>query len=145
MITSQGQPMGRFYVDVALANYDDCVAVRQGTLAPEAVRRMTVSGMVDTGATRLVLPEHVVEQLGLQRSDRVKVRYADGRTVERNMATSIHLTYAGRTSLMSAVVEPGRDSALIGAIVLEELDLIVDCTTQTLVPRDPEHIIAEIE
>ena len=61
------------------------------------------------------------------------------------MATDVHLTYAGRGSVFDAVVEPDRDSALIGAIVLESLDLLADCTTQTLVPRDPERITSEIE
>jgi hypothetical protein len=28
--------------------------------------------------------------------------------------------------------------------VLEELDLILDCTGQRLVPRDPERIVSEI-
>ena len=44
-----------------------------------------------------------------------------------------------------STVEPDRDSALIGAIVLEELDLVVDCVTEMLCPRDPRHIISEIE
>lgn len=47
--------------------------------------------------------------------------------------------------MFNAIVEPQRDSALIGAIVLEDLDLIVDCTTQQLVPRDPERIVSAIE
>lgn len=34
---------------------------------------------------------------------------------------------------------------LIGAIVLEDLDLLVDCRTQALQPRDPRGIIVEIE
>ena len=42
-------------------------------------------------------------------------------------------------------VEPGRESALIGAIVLEDLDFLVDCAGQRLVPRDPKHIISEVE
>jgi hypothetical protein len=29
--------------------------------------------------------------------------------------------------------------------VLEDLDLIVDCTHGRLVPRDPRHIISEVE
>ena len=40
------------------------------------------------------------------------------------------------------------DSPLFGvlrAIVLEALDMLVDCRTQTLHPRDPDRIIAEIE
>jgi hypothetical protein len=43
------------------------------------------------------------------------------------------------------VIEPKRDSALIGAIVLEELDLLIDNTRQRLVPRDPRFIVSEIE
>jgi hypothetical protein len=51
----------------------------------------------------------------------------------------------GRDGLFSAVVEPGRQDALIGAIVLEELDLVLDCTTQTLRHREPGSILTEIE
>ena len=42
-------------------------------------------------------------------------------------------------------MEPKREDVLIGAIVLEDLDLIVDCVTQTLQPRDPKQYTAEIE
>jgi hypothetical protein len=34
---------------------------------------------------------------------------------------------------------------LIGAIVLEDLDLMVDCQWQQLVPRDPSGPVYEIE
>jgi hypothetical protein len=51
----------------------------------------------------------------------------------------------GRDGVFSAIIEPDRKDALIGAIVLEELDLLVDCTTQTLRPRDPKEIVSEIE
>ncbi|MBI4580826.1 MAG: hypothetical protein HY718_14050 [Planctomycetes bacterium] len=78
-------------------------------------------------------------------SDQVAVRYADGRRGERPMATGVELAYAGRRSVFNAVVEPDRDSALIGAIVLEDLGFVVDGTGQKLVPRDPERIVSEIE
>jgi hypothetical protein len=51
----------------------------------------------------------------------------------------------GRSSVFTAVVEPGRTDALVGAIVLEELDYVPDCTRQALVPRDPRGLIAEID
>jgi hypothetical protein len=35
--------------------------------------------------------------------------------------------------------------ALIGAIVLEDLDLLVDCTAKRVLPRDPRGAIYEIE
>lgn len=51
----------------------------------------------------------------------------------------------GRHGTFKAIVEPKREDVLIGAIVLEDLDLLVDCRTQTLQPRDPKGIITEIE
>ena len=57
----------------------------------------------------------------------------------------IHLQYGDREGVFNAVVEPDRQSALIGAIVIEDLDLLVDCVTQQLVPRDPKQIVSEIE
>lgn len=50
-----------------------------------------------------------------------------------------------RHGTFKAIVESERDDVLIGAIVLEDLDLLVDCRTQTLQPRDPGGIITEIE
>lgn len=48
-------------------------------------------------------------------------------------------------SVFKAMVEPRRTEALVGAIVLEDLDFLVDSTHQRLVPRDPKMIISEAE
>ena len=73
------------------------------------------------------------------------MRYADGRRGIGPEAGPIQVFLSGRENVFSAIVEPKRDSALIGAIVLEDLDLLVDCNKQRLVPRDPHHVISEIE
>jgi predicted aspartyl protease len=145
MVIAKGNKVGRFSVEVELANYDDLARARAGDIPQAQVRRLSAQGVVDSGATRLVLPESIAEQLGLRRSGPVNVRYADGRTAAREMAHAIQLTYFGRSSVFNAVIEPGRDSILIGAIVLEDLDLVVDCANQTLTPRDPDRIVSEIE
>jgi hypothetical protein len=74
-----------------------------------------------------------------------QVRYADGRTAQRPIVKDIHLAYGGRDGVFSAVVEPDRESILIGAIVLDELDFLVDCGSQRLVPRDPKQIVSYAE
>jgi hypothetical protein len=51
----------------------------------------------------------------------------------------------GHDGVFTAVVEPKRKTALIGAIVLEDLVFLVDRTLQQLVPRDPRFIVSEIE
>ena len=137
--------MGRFSVEVELANDKDLMRAEDGSIRPEEVRRARVRGVVDSGATRLIIPAAVAKQLGLEISGSAKVRYADGRTAERAIAQRVHLSYGGRESVFNAIVEPARESILIGAIVLEDLDFLVDCTGQRLVPRDPKQIISEIE
>ena len=137
--------MGRFYVDINVANYDDMAAARLGHLEATAVRRLTISGLVDSGASRLVLPKKVVEQLGLAVTEHIKVKYADGRTGKRAVVEGVYVELQGRHSIFKATVEPNRDTALIGALVLEDLDFLIDCERQRLVPRDPKFIVSEAE
>lgn len=145
MIMSKGDAVGRFSVEIELTNNEDLLRSRRGDIPLDAVRRERVRGVVDSGATRLVIPEALAQRLGLELTSSTQVRYADGRTAIRPIAQQIHLTYGDRESVFNAIVEPDRDSALIGAIVIEDLDLLVDCTSQRLVPRDPKQIISEVE
>ena len=137
--------VGRFSVDFEVANYDDLALVRRGLLQPDQVRRETIEGVVDSGATMLVLPQGVVKRLGLPLGKMVKVRYADGRRAQRREAEAAYVELLGRHDTFKALVEPKRTTALIGAMVLESLDLLVDCRRQRLVPRDPHGAIHEIE
>jgi hypothetical protein len=57
----------------------------------------------------------------------------------------VHLALKGRDGLFKAIVEPKRKDALIGAIVLEDLDLLVDCRRHRVHPRHPKQYVAEIE
>ena len=74
----------------------------------------------------------------------MRVKYADGRAT-RAAAQGAYVKILERDSAFTAVVEPKRDTVLIGAIVLEDLDLLVDCQHQRLIPRDPHGAIYEIE
>jgi hypothetical protein len=128
-----------------LANNYDVMRADMGDLNEEDVRRIEVDGIVDSGAAHLVIPESVMKTLGLEEAWQAKVKYADGHTSQRPVVKNVWLRHCDRDSVFSAVVEPRRDDALIGAIVLEELDLLVDCVTKTLHPRDPSTMITEIE
>jgi predicted aspartyl protease len=142
---ASGVTMGRITLEFPIANNDDVVLARQGGLAPDQVRRVTLNGVVDTDATRLVLPESAVNQLGLTPSGQATVRYADRRSARVATVKDVSVELLGRQGVFTAFVEPARTDALIGAIVLEDLDFLVDCATQTLQPRDPNGIVGEIE
>jgi predicted aspartyl protease len=138
--------MGRFSVEFVIANYRDVVRSATGEpVLDSKAKRMVVSGVVDSRAARLVLPKSVADQLQLPSDGETIVRYTDQRRQKRARVGDAWIELQGRHGVFSAVVEPDRKDALIGAIVLEELDLLVDCTTQTLHPRDPDTILTEIE
>ena len=139
--------MGRFSVEFVVANNRDVVNLGPGDRGSlkDRVKHILLSGVVDSGAARLVLPQRVVDELTLQIEGETTVRYADQRREKRPLVSNVWLELLGRHGVFSAVVEPERTDALIGAIVLEELDLLIDCATQSLHPREPDSILTEIE
>jgi predicted aspartyl protease len=145
MATSGVAEMGRVTAEIELTNYQDAILAENGVLAPEKVRRGKISGIVDTGAARLVLPKTIADELGFVVDGETSVRYADQRTAKRTIVRDIRLELCHRHGVFNAIVEPDRKDALIGAIVMEDLDLIVDCTRNEIRPRDPDKIITEVE
>ncbi|MGH7194674.1 MAG: retroviral-like aspartic protease family protein [Candidatus Saccharimonadales bacterium] len=137
--------MGRVTVELDVSNYDDLALVRRGLLPIEEVRRERVQAVVDSGAAKLVLPQIVVRRLGLPLAPKIKVKYADGRVAERHEAEGVFVELLGRHGTFTAIVEPKRATALVGAIVLEDLDLLVDCQRERVIPRDPSGATYEIE
>ena len=142
---TRGTKVGRFSIEFEVANNDDVADARRGLIDPAQVRRLRIKGLVDSGATRLVLPQSVVRRLGLEATGKVKVRYADRRTGQIDKVEGVSVEIQGRRGTFTAAVEPKRKTALIGAIVLEDLDFLVDCAEQRLVPRDPKYVVSELE
>ncbi|NQT81698.1 retroviral-like aspartic protease family protein, partial [bacterium] len=55
-----------------------------------------IEAVVDTGATMLVLPEDVVVQLGLEKVEEVKVRYANNHVETKQIYGIVTLEMKGR-------------------------------------------------
>ena len=100
---------------------------------------------MDTGSTLLVLPTDVADRLGLPKSRELTIYYADRRSATRTLVEQVGVELFGRRSTFEAILEPDRTTALIGAVVLETLDLLVDCTNNQLRPRDPSQMSFEVE
>jgi predicted aspartyl protease len=111
--------VGRSHVQIEVANNQDVILAEKGLLPPDKVRRRKVRGLVDCGATRLVLPTAVLKRLGLPVTKQVRVRYADRRSKIRDAYSNVYLDLLGRNGVFTATAETKRRTALIGAIVLE--------------------------
>ena len=130
--------MGETVVSIGLENYVDRSNAASG-LRTAPVRRTEADGVVDTGAVMLVLPQNVVESLGLEPLRTAIVTYADERKEERPVAGPVAIEVCDRMMVTECVVGPPLSEPLIGQIVLEALDLIADCANRTLTPRIPDY------
>ncbi len=129
--------MGRVTANILPQNCDDGQAFQQGQILPEQVRAMEVEGLVDTGAIALVIPKAIADQFGLPEVHRTTARYADSSTAESSVVGPIRLTICNRTEIFSAIVEEKVNEPLIGQVVLELLDLVVNPQARNLMPNPP--------
>ena len=128
--------MGEPRVKIKLTNAVDQALVRRGLMKPEEVPVYEADALIDTGAVRCVLPPYVVERLGLALLGRRVAEYADGRLEAVGLTEPFILEVAEREELETAMVLG--DEVLIGRTALKNLDLLVDCVNQRLVPN-PAH------
>ena len=136
---------GRANFTARFSNNMDRLRFLDGRLLEAQVRHITVCGIADTDAAMCVISQAMADKLGLPFNSEVTVKYADSRTAKRTIVEQLEVEIMGRRSTFRAVVEPDRNAPLIGVIVLEDLDLLVDPRNQTLHPRDPAIQTFELE
>lgn len=128
--------MGSVRVKVKLKNAIDEALVSRGLLAPGLLRECETEGLVDTGAVSLVIPPQIVEQLGLRIRGQRVAQYANGSEETIGVTEPVIVECQGRETVVEALVVG--NEVLIGQVVLEQIDLLVDCRNQRLIPN-PEH------
>jgi clan AA aspartic protease len=118
--------VGLVYAGISLRN------PRESELRP-----VEVQALVDIGATHLCVPEHVALQLKLEMVYEREVTIADGSTRLCAYIGPIEVRFDGRASFTGALVLG--DEVLLGAVPMEDMDLIVNPSTHTVVvnPRSP--------
>jgi len=128
--------MDDIYVPIIVENYRDRLLTENGYLEPENIRSEKVRVLADSGSTMLVLPQDLIERLGLIiKKDKVIVTYADERKEERPVAGTLTVRVGDRSMETDCVVNPPTSEPLLGQIILERLDLLVDCKEGKLIPR----------
>lgn len=128
--------MGAVYSNIKLTNAIDEAMVSRGVLAPQHLRHHEERALVDTGAVHLVISQQIAQKLGLRILDHQGVEFADGRRETVGVTEAILIECEGRRTTEDALVVG--NEILIGQVVLEKLDLLVDCRQQRLIPN-PAH------
>ncbi|HLC16847.1 MAG TPA: clan AA aspartic protease [Thermodesulfovibrionia bacterium] len=127
--------MGEIRVKIELENASDQYLYLEEKIDESEIRRYNTDGIVDTGAVMLMLPQDIVELLGLRLFRKVVVRYADERKEERPVAGPVMIKIGKRFMTTDCIVGQPTSEPLIGQVVLETLDLIADSQNRVLTPR----------
>lgn len=111
--------MGLIYTKLKLSNPKE-----------DKLVHLEVEALVDTGAITLCIPEHVAVQLQLSELERREVTTADGKHTSVLYVGPIQVGFSGRTCFTGALVLG--DSVLLGAIPMEDMDLVISSRLQTV-------------
>jgi clan AA aspartic protease len=137
--------MGEIITKIEMENYLDRVLSQDNKLNKSEVRQYKMNALVDTGAVMLMLPQDVVEKLGLRTIRTAVVTYADERKEERLIAGGLFIRIGDRETVATCIIGPPNSEALIGQILMEELDLIPDPRRRCLEPRPESPIYSSLK
>jgi clan AA aspartic protease len=136
--------MGIVYADLILKNARDVGNVWCGHIAEKNVHQAAVRAVVDTGAGTLVIGEDIFQRLGLTIKGLRGVTLAGGEHLVGRITEAVEIHWKDRFSTLNALVLPGEHEVLLGALALEDMDLIVDPKRQELIGAHGDEAITRV-
>ena len=102
-----------------------------------------IDALADTGAVHMCIPPHIQIQLEIEEIDKKEVTLADGSHKLVPYVGPIELRFKNRIGFAGALVMG--DQALLGAIPMEDMDLVVvPKTREVIVNPDSPNIASSI-
>jgi clan AA aspartic protease len=137
-LNNKKKEIGLIYADIQLTNVDDEALVRRYIIDKDEVRSVRLNMLVDTDAYMMAINETIQSQLELPFVEKRKVQVADSRVMEYDVVGPVMVRFANRRATCNAFVLPGDSEPLLGAIPMEEMDVLVHPQRQELIVN-PEH------
>lgn len=134
----KNENMGLVYAEVELINGDDLAMVRRNMMDMDEVKRVHVTMLVDTGCYMLAINEHIKEMLNLPVIEKRRGQLADGSIGEYDVVGPVEVHFKNRKTSCLAMVLPGDSEPLLGAIPLEDMDVLIHPKRQELMVH-PDH------
>jgi len=129
--------MGRVIEKIIVKNYGDMIEATKGIISESQIRKVEVDAIVDTGATYVCLNRNDIETLGLPFHNIVNIKTANGKASRRTFKGA-EIELNDRTFVMEVMENDDATPALIGYLLLEALDFVVDPKIQRVIPN-PAH------
>ena len=136
--------MGMVYADIILKNANDVINAGNGLIEDREIRETAVRALVDTGATTLIISEEIREKLGLKVKGLKKVKMANEAKETARITEPVDIIWKGRETSCRALALSGWGEVLLGAIPLEDMDLIVDPVNLELAGAHGDDIVMHL-
>jgi predicted aspartyl protease len=117
--------MSTIRTEITIKNAGDVMAAERGYITDAQVRSLTVKALADTGAWTLVIDEDTCQKLGLKLRGPEPGVLANGSTIVYQITEGVEVHWKDRYTVCPALVVPGADEILFGALPMEGMDLIV--------------------
>ena len=130
--------MGLIYAEITLINGEDMILAKRSFIGEEDIKKMTISMLVDTGSVYMCINESIQEQLQLPFIEKRMGQLANGAIAEYDVVGPIEVKFKNRRCNVDAMVLPGDAEPLLGAIPLEDMDVLIHPYRRELIVN-PEH------
>jgi len=130
--------MGLVYAEIELINSEDIVLARRFIIGEDKIKRIKINMLVDTGSVYMCINETIQAQLQLPVIEKRKGQLANGNIVEYDVVGPIEVKFKNRRCSVDAMVLPGDNEPLLGAIPLEDMDVLIHPYKQELIVN-PDH------
>lgn len=130
--------MGLVYADITLINGEDLILAKRHIIGEEEVKQMTINMLADSGAYMMAINETIQAQLQLSVIEKRKAQLANGSVEEYDVVGPIEVKFRNRRCVVDAMVLKGDNEPLLGAIPMEDMDVLIHPLRQELIVN-PEH------
>jgi clan AA aspartic protease len=134
--------MGMVVAKIEIVRGDDLALFREGYIKKTDIRSVTVKAIVDSGSFMLAINENIAKQLKLAKIDEKVVALADGSRDTYDVVGPVLVRFQNRTAGCNALVMPNTAEVLLGAIPMEEMDVLIDPKNQKLIVNPERPYIA---
>jgi len=93
---------------------------------------------VDTGSYMLCINESIQAQMQFPIMEKRISLMANGERLECDVASQVELRFKNRRTICNAMILPGDSEVLLGAIPLEDVDIVIHPLRQELIVN-PDH------
>ena len=126
------------FADIELINSNDLSLFRKNIIGDGEVRKTKVKMKADKSLYLMCINETIKKELGLEIVYKKKVINSNGDIEEFDVVGPIDIRFKNRKATCNAFVLRGDSEPLLGAIPMEEMDVLIHPLRQELIVN-PEH------